>query len=680
MSSISEKDLLEEKERLNQTKKVINEKISDLGQQLYDKEEKIQEFQKFMWDARHDMDPQEMKSMVAINDVEVNIALSKGKYFQKLFKIQNSPYFGAITFKDSDSDTEKIYIGLTHLEDGEKHLIYDWRAPVSSLFYDYGVGPARYKAPKGFITGDITNKRQFKIEDGKLIRVFDNSLNVDDDILQEVLSNSSSEKMKNIVNTIQQEQNQIIRNVEDKNLIVQGIAGSGKTSVALHRIAFLLYKIENLQSNNVLIFSPNQVFSEYISNVLPELGEDNTMQTTFSDFLTTFIFEYKDVESFTNFVERYYKYNEANKELVKYKQSDEIIDHINKYVEAFVNNITFTDKISTHDFEISKEELNYLFKDRYSKFNLYDRIDAICEKLCYLYYKGKKTAKSKIRALLKRTMNVDIDYKKIYMDFYTSEYFINNYNGKILPEDINYLKDNKIIKYEDACLFVYIKGLLEGFGYKGNIKEVVIDEAQDYSFLQYKIIKQIFKSASFTILGDVNQTINPYYMYESLNKLSEIFEDTKYLELTKTYRSSPEIIEYTNKILNLNHVSAIRDKSNREILFREEKNNLLELLTNDIETLFKQNLNVSIITKDDKEAKKIYELLKDKYEYISLVNSNTVEFSKKLLVIPSYVSKGLEFDSAIIYTEKDNKYTKDEKNLFYVACTRTQHQLIIYNQ
>ena len=169
-------------------------------------------------------------------------------------------------------------------------------------------------------------------------------------------------------------------------------------------------------------------------------------------------------------------------------------------------------------------------------------------------------------------------------------------------------------------------------------------------------------------------------MYESLNKLSEIFEDTKYLELTKTYRSSPEIIEYTNKILNLNHVSAIRDKSNREILFREEKNNLLELLTNDIETIFKQNLNVSIITKDDKEAKKIYELLKDKYEYISLVNSNTVEFSKKLLVIPSYVSKGLEFDSAIIYTEKDNKYTKDEKNLFYVACTRTQHQLIIYNQ
>lgn len=680
MSSISKKDLEEEKARLENTKKVINEKISNLGQQLYDKEEKIQEFQKFMWDSRHDMDPQEMKSMIAINDVEVNIALGKGKYFQKLFKIQNNPYFGAITFKDKEIDTEKIYIGLTHVEDGEKHLIHDWRAPVASLFYDYGVGPANYKAPSGVIEGEMLNKRQFKIENGQLIRVFDNSLNVDDDILQEVLSDSSSEKMKNIVNTIQQEQNQIIRNVEDKNLIVQGIAGSGKTSVALHRIAFLLYKIENLQSNNVLIFSPNQVFSEYISNVLPELGEDNTMQTTFSDFLTAFITEYKNIESFTSFVERYYKYNESNKELVKYKQSDEAIEHINKYIQDLVNKITFTEGLVTHDFEIEKDELNYLFKDRFSKFNLCERLDAISEKLCYLYYKGKKTAKSKIKSMLKKIMNIEIDYKTIYKEFYKSKYFTNNYNGKITESDIISLNNNKIIKYEDACLFIYIKGLLEGFGYKGNIKEVVIDEAQDYSLLQYKIINQIFKNVSFTILGDINQTINPYYKYESLNKLSEIFEESNYLELTKTYRSSPEIIEYTNKILGLNHVSAIRDKSNREILFRIENNNLLELLSNDIEQLFNQNLNVAIITKDDKEAEDIYKLLNEKYDYISQIKSNTVEFSKKLLVIPSYISKGLEFDSAIIYTRKDNKYTIEEQNLFYVACTRTQHQLIIYNQ
>ena len=202
------------------------------------------------------------------------------------------------------SPDNKVYIGITHVEDEENdiYLVNDWRSPICSMFYDYEVGPAKYKAPGGEVEGEILAKRQFNIKNGEIVHVFDNNLNIDDELLQEVLATESSDKMKNIVNTIQQEQNAIIRNIEDKNLIVQGIAGSGKTSVALHRIAFLLYKIENLSSNNVLIFSPNQIFSEYISNVLPELGEENTMQTTFHDFLSTFITEFKSVESFTNFV------------------------------------------------------------------------------------------------------------------------------------------------------------------------------------------------------------------------------------------------------------------------------------------------------------------------------------------------------------------------------------------
>lgn len=372
--NLSNEELKKEKIWLDETTRLIRSKISKLGQQLYDKEEKIQEFQKFIWDSRHDMDPTEMRSMIATNDIEVNMALRKGNYFQKLFRIQNNPYFGAITFKSGDN-SDKIYIGITHVEDDEKYYVHDWRAPISSMFYDYGVGNAEYESPSGKISGEITNKRQFKIEQGNLIRVFDNSINIDDDMLQEVLSTSSNEKMKNIVNTIQQEQNLIIRNTEDRNLIVQGIAGSGKTSVALHRIAFLLYKIENLKSNNILIFSPNQIFSEYISNVLPELGEDNTMQTTFHDFLKTFINEYKEVESFTSFVERFYKYEELNPLLVKYKQSDEIINDLNKYITDFVNNIEFVNDLLTHDFDIAKDELNYLLKDRYSKFNLLDRIN-----------------------------------------------------------------------------------------------------------------------------------------------------------------------------------------------------------------------------------------------------------------------------------------------------------------
>lgn len=677
--NLSNEELKKEKIWLDETTRLIRSKISKLGQQLYDKEEKIQEFQKFIWDSRHDMDPTEMRSMIATNDIEVNMALRKGNYFQKLFRIQNNPYFGAITFKSSDN-SDKIYIGITHVEDDEKYYVHDWRAPISSMFYDYGVGNAEYESPSGKISGEITNKRQFKIEQGNLIRVFDNSINIDDDMLQEVLSTSSNEKMKNIVNTIQQEQNLIIRNTEDRNLIVQGIAGSGKTSVALHRIAFLLYKIENLKSNNILIFSPNQIFSEYISNVLPELGEDNTMQTTFHDFLKTFINEYKEVESFTSFVERFYKYEELNPLLVKYKQSDEIINDLNKYITDFVNNIEFVNDLLTHDFDIAKDELNYLLKDRYSKFNLLDRINSIAERICRDYYKGKKHKFMSVRALLIKNLNYKFDYKDIYKNFFYSKYFINGYNGEISNNEINKITRSKTINYEDACLFVYIKGLLEGFEYKGLIKEVVIDEAQDYSKLQYIIIKNIFKKSSFTILGDINQTINPYYKYNSLKVLCALFGDSKYLELTKTYRSSQEIIEYTNKILNLNYVSAIRKANKREVLLRNERENLKEQLIMDINMLLHDKFSIAIITKNDNEAKKIYELLKDEYEYLRLLNSNTVDFDKRLVIVPVYIAKGLEFDASIIYTNIDDKYTSDEKYLYYVACTRTQHQLIVYNQ
>ena len=677
--NLSNEELKKEKIWLDETTRLIRSKISKLGQQLYDKEEKIQEFQKFIWDSRHDMDPTEMRSMIATNDIEVNMALRKGNYFQKLFRIQNNPYFGAITFKSGDN-CDKIYIGITHVEDDEKYYVHDWRAPISSMFYDYGVGNAEYESPSGKISGEITNKRQFKIEQGNLIRVFDNSINIDDDMLQEVLSTSSNEKMKNIVNTIQQEQNLIIRNTEDRNLIVQGIAGSGKTSVALHRIAFLLYKIENLKSNNILIFSPNQIFSEYISNVLPELGEDNTMQTTFHDFLKTFINEYKEVESFTSFVERFYKYEELNPLLVKYKQSDDIINDLNKYITDFFYNIEFVNDLLTHDFDIAKDELNYLLKDRYSKFNLLDRINSIAERICRDYYKGKKHKFMSVRALLIKNLNYKFDYKDIYKNFFYSKYFINGYNGEISNNEINKITRSKTINYEDACLFVYIKGLLEGFEYKGLIKEVVIDEAQDYSKLQYIIIKNIFKKSSFTILGDINQTINPYYKYNSLKVLCELFGDSKYLELTKTYRSSQEIIEYTNKILNLNYVSAIRKANKREVLLRNEKENLKEQLIMDINMLLHDKFSIAIITKNDNEAKKIYELLKDEYEYLRLLNSNTVDFDKRLVIVPVYIAKGLEFDASIIYTNIDDKYTSDDIYLYYVACTRTQHQLIVYNQ
>ena len=284
--NLSEEEFLKEKKHLELTNQLLREQISTLAQDLYDNEEKQQEFKRFVWDTRAELDPTEMKTIMSNNDQEIDNLEMKAKYYKKLYKIQNSPYFAKIVF-ESDEGINDIYIGLTYLTKDNDNIIYDWRAPISSIFYDYENGDASYEAPGGIVKGYLHNKRQFTIEDSKIKRVFDSKLNVQDEMLQEVLANKTDEYMKNIVNTIQTEQNAIIRNVTDKNLIVQGIAGSGKTSVALHRIAFLLYKIKNLTSDKVLIFAPNKVFSEYISNVLPELGEENTKETTFSDFLET---------------------------------------------------------------------------------------------------------------------------------------------------------------------------------------------------------------------------------------------------------------------------------------------------------------------------------------------------------------------------------------------------------
>ena len=262
---INKNEFILEKKRLEDTINIIREKISSLGTELYDQEEKILEFKKFLWDSHAEMDAAEMKTMMSDNDVEISIMMNRGSYLQKLFKIQNKPYFGSIIFQTDNGDSQNIYIGITHVEKNLNYYVHDWRSPICSLFYDYELGNAEYEAPIGTIKGNIKRKRQYTIENAKLLHIFDNEINIDDELLQQVLATESSDKMKNIVNTIQKEQNQVIRNTKDKNLIVQGIAGSGKTSVALHRIAFLLYKIENLTSNNVLIFSPNQIFIKWYS-------------------------------------------------------------------------------------------------------------------------------------------------------------------------------------------------------------------------------------------------------------------------------------------------------------------------------------------------------------------------------------------------------------------------------
>ena len=670
--AITGRDFELEEKRLTEVLKLLDDKLAQMGEDIFEDEDKFMEFRRYTWDNMRAMDAQELNQATVESEFEANKIFMKQNYFKKLFRIKDNPYFASVVFEDEDKERYSVYLGLTYLkDDGYGNIIYDWRSPICSLFYDFEVGPCAYAAPGGPVKGNLIRKRQYKIQDRKLLSAFDNSMNIDDDLLQEVLATDSNDKMKNIVNTIQQEQNNVIRNVRDKTLIVSGIAGSGKTSVALHRIAFLLYKIKNLTSNDVLIFSPNQIFTEYISNVLPELGEDNTLQTTFNDYLSSNISEFQDVEPFMDFIGRFYSEKVSNPELIRYKQSDGIINDINLYIEDYVRKArVLNDFTENKIYTVYKDDLNDLLHNRYNTLPFFERVDIIAEKLSETNYKGSIKKKPTYKKLIMENSSFIKDYKDIFIGFFSSDFCKIRMND----EELRRFNKSKTIGYDDALLFVYMKGLLEGFPYEKDIRQVVIDEAQDYNYLQYLIISKIFRNSNFTILGDVNQTINPYYKYDSLDILANIFKQSKCISLTKTYRSSPEIIEFTNKILGLNHVCAIRKTESVPLIHRTDNSKILE----DINYLRDKYKSVAVITRDNNTATKLYEEMKEVIP-ISLLNGQSEEFNKELVVLPAYLAKGLEFDSVIVYSDGDSKYLKNEKNLLYVACTRAQHELIVYS-
>ena len=365
--------------------------------------------------------------------------------------------------------------------------------------------------------------------------------------------------------------------------------------------------------------------------------------------------------------------------MIKLKQSNEIIPVMEEYIKNYTSKAKFTSEIFNRELYVPLEKLNYYLHERYSSIPLLERIDEISLKISEIEFRGNKSKAKQIRKWLKERLNISIDMKEIYKGFFKSDEFKNIYHKELSEQYINKL-DSKDISYEDACLFVYMKSLLTFLGYDYTIEQTIIDEAQDYNILQYILLKKILKKSKFTILGDINQTINPYYEYKSLEDLKQVFTDSvNYIELNKTYRSSPEIIEHANKILGLNLISAIRRDTHIPVEFRQEEN-LKDQLSKDINKLKKNNRSIAIITKTDTEAATIYKLLKRNFEELTLIANNSKAFSRELVVIPSYMAKGLEYDATIVYTDISSPFTYKERYLYYVACTRSQHHLVIYNQ
>lgn len=668
-----EKILEIEQKYLEIVKEVINRLIEDANVSIDDRMENINEEKKFMWERLSEYTDEERA--IALYEVDNKVSLTN-KSIEEVFKLEKtkgSPYFAKLIFKQEKYDDEfPIYIGMTSVSESLNFYVFDWRAPISSLFYNYELGDAKYDAPVGEIIGEIIEKMQFKIIDGELVRCFDSDVNIGDEYLQEVLSKATTDKMKNIVSTIQREQNEIIRNEKDKYLIVQGVAGSGKTSVALHRIAYLLYRDLSLTSNNVLIFSPNEVFSDYISEVLPEMGEENVMKSTLSEFSSSFLKPYQNVESYSEFLSRAYNETTLNDKTIKYKMSYQYQKDIKEFMENYTSSISFKNGITHNNVEVSASQLRSLY-NKVSHFSLKERFEYVIEETGHLLGIPNKKYRVAIKNVLLENSNINFNFMELYQKFLEDDN-IQNYVPKLNKREIS---------YEDITGLLYMYFTINGYPIYNHIRQVVIDEVQDYTPFQLELIKKIFNRASFTILGDIHQTINPYHAYESLETLTSIYDNNaKYIELTRTYRSSEEIIGYSNEVLGINNLCAVRHNNNIQIDIKDvPADELLETIKNDMATMNELRLSkLAIITRDITQAKELYKRFEDAGMEIQLVISSDSKIIASKIIIPSYLSKGLEFESVIVYNDPSNSYIAEENNLYYVVCTRAQHKLNIYNE
>lgn len=651
------------------------------------------------------------------------------KLKDKYEKMIESPYFGRIDFTEhNEVDTQNCYIGLSNLIDEDyDFLVYDWRAPISSMFYDYEIGKASYDCPEGLISGEITKKRQYKIKDGKIEYMFDSNLNIDDDVLQELLGKNSDEKMKTIVTTIQREQNQVIRNEDYKNLIVQGAAGSGKTSIALHRIAYLLYRHKDkITSKNIIIFSPNNIFNDYISNVLPQLGEDNICQTTFKDYMHQELGNDFKKETPSEMMEYIFDNNQKityrdRIENIEFKTSSEFVDILKQYINHLETEMRhFEDIIVRGKLIISAKDLKDLFSNDYSNLPIKRRLEKIKSRIMFLIEPYEKVWIDEVfreleesgdyiekeEMIEKSTLIVRENLKEIYskvskmteldlIDTYKNlfnnlEIFLDKINieyDKNLIDNIRtYTIDNLSVKslyYEDQVALLYLKGALGGIPNTSQIKYVIIDEAQDYTPLQYEIFYKLFKSANMTILGDINQSINPFMNVGDYNNIHGILKnDTCIINLSKTYRSTMEITRFSRKLLTeaINDEYVERHGDEPKIIGFTDKNQLNKKLIEDIKHYKQKNYkSIGIITKTVRETREVYEFLKENDVDVQCITKDDDEYINGVLIMPSYLSKGLEFDVVVLYNTSNKNYNnEDERLLLYTCCTRALHILNIY--
>lgn len=584
----------------------------------------------------------------------------------RLNKISYSPFFGRIDFKeDSSKKQNAYYIGVNNVvsQGCDIPLVCDWRAPVSSLFYDYELGSGMYDAPDGKHDGKISLKRQYKIKNGKMLGAFDSTVTIGDDILRDVLSQNASKKMQTIIGTIQKEQNKIIRSDMHKNLIVQGVAGSGKTSIALHRIAYLLYQNRStIKAENILILSPNTLFSEYISNVLPELGEENMAQTSFYklakqelDFLGYNI-ETRE-ECLNNITNSRQALNES-----AYKNTYDFYESLVQFAKSYFD-LVFTPKdIKLGKQKVTAKELSDLYYNTYKAKTPAVRVQWLVD-----YILDKFEIEVNINDVANRL-------KKMIYPFFEENNIINIYSSFLNSIGMSFsLNSNNMIRYDDLGALLYLKYYFFGIQKQQNIKYLIIDEMQDYSFLHYEVFNALF-DCNKIVLGDINQCIDKIMTEEDLKILAKVL-NADVIKLDKAYRSTYEIAEFCNGIKGIT-CEITKRHGEKPIIISCAKNEFFNSITEQINNMQKYD-SIAILVKNESQAKDVYANLSGLAELGLCLGGN--DEIRRITVMPSYIAKGLEFD-AVIVPYYNNYLSQLDKNLLYVSCSRALHELILIGE
>ena len=618
-----------------------------------------------------------------------------------LEKMIKSPYFARIDFKFDDEDEfEKIYIGRSSLRKNsyQEMYVYDWRSPIASVFYRFMTGEAFYDAPCGRVTGELNLKRQYEIKNGTLEYFFDSDVQIVDEFLRQLLSQNTTAKMKAIVETIQHEQDVVIRDMENDLLMVQGVAGSGKTSIALHRAAYLMYQglQTKLSANNIMIISPNSIFEQYISNVLPELGEDNVISSVFEDILSALL-NGRKIQSRNNFLENLIvnsKYKEISRNSIEFKTSSffrEILDQF--LIDIPRQWIEFEDVYYEGKCVVSRQILKDKILGRTETplgIKLEQLEDYILEQI---FGTGKGRGHKEEKNLIKQEIQkfIKIDIVELYKILFSNEaYFYSLLQNSNLSQGIKsiweYTRENleaDRLYYDDAIAIAYLYLKIYGTNKYKNIKQVVIDEAQDYYPLQYEIFNLVFSNAKFTILGDMKQTLakkEDISFYEQIQKILNK-KKSSLIMLDKSFRCTNEILNFSLKFIEQSSQikSFNRNGDSPKVYIADNSEIFIDEIVKEIKLCQEKGFqSICLICKTEKNSIYLFNKIKHKLD-IQLIKNGSVSDLQGVFILPVYMSKGLEFDTVLICdADSQNYHDEDDKNLLYVACTRALHKLSLF--